>query len=292
MGVHPILPTLALACGAVALVAFLAWRRLRALRASRRAQHELLYGLCWGETTTNNYGFAPTALQSPERFQLQMYAELGSLLEAGAGGHPLRLLEISCGRGGGLAHLTARLPRPVQAIGIDFSRAAIAFCSRHYRARHDLRFLVADALALPFQDAHFDVVVNVEASNHFGEGDALFHEVQRVLRPGGAFLYADSRIAHKLARIGGALKAAGLHGELRDITDHVQRACEEDTPRRLRLVRAALPWPHRLLLARRAASYTGVVGSRMYEKFRTRRRVYFMGCARKQAETAAERLRA
>jgi SAM-dependent methyltransferase len=275
----------ALAIAGVLALAGLGVRRARALRGSRRAQHELLYGLAWGDTTTNNYGFAPSELKSPERFQLQLYAELGKLLEADSG-RPLRLLEISCGRGGGLAHLTSRLSNPMAAVGIDFSRAAIAFCRRHYRARENLRFLVADALALPFADASFDVVVNVEASNHFGEGNALFQQVQRVLRPGGAFLYADSRIAKKVERIAEALKAAGLHGELRDITDHVRRACEEDTPRRLRLVRAALPWPYRLLLARRAASYTGVVGSRMYEKFRTRRRIYFMGRAVKQTESA------
>lgn len=274
--------------GVLALVALVAWRRFDAVRGSRRVQHDLLYGLGWGETTTNNYGFAPTAIASPERFQLQMYEELRKLLEAGAlARRPCRLLEISCGRGGGLAYLTKHLSAPARAVGLDFSRAAIGFCTRHYRERADLRFVAGDALALPFEDASFDVVVNVEASNHFREGDALFQEVQRVLRPGGAFLYADSRIAHKLPRIGGALKAAGLEGELRDITENVRRACEEDTPRRLRLVRAALPWFGRWLVARRAQSYAGVTGSRMYEKFRTRKRVYFMGCVVKQAGAQA-----
>jgi SAM-dependent methyltransferase len=291
MVVLSILTTLGVgvALGALVLAAFFAWRRVDALRRSRRAQHDLLYGLGWGDTTTNNYGFAPSSLPSDERFQLQMYEELRKLLEtSGRGTPPCRLLEISCGRGGGFAHLTARLPG-VHAVGLDFSRAAVAFCTRHYRGRRDLRFVAGDALALPFDDASFDVVVNVEASNHFGEGAPLFQEVQRVLRPGGAFLYADSRIAHKLPRIRSALKAAGLDGELRDITENVRRACEEDTPRRLRLVRSALPWHGRWLLARRAQSYAGIKGSRMYEKFRTRKRVYFMGCAVKQDVAAPAR---
>jgi ubiquinone/menaquinone biosynthesis C-methylase UbiE len=279
---------LGVALAVLALGVFLAWRRLEAVRASRRAQHDLLYGLGWGDTTTNNYGFAPSAIASPERFQLQMYDELRKLLEASPlAGRPVRLLEISCGRGGGLSHLTAQLSGPVRAVGLDFSRAAISFCARHYRKRKDLRFAMGDALHLPFDDDSFDAVVNVEASNHFGEGGALFEQVQRVLRPGGVFLYADSRIAHKLPRIQGALKAAGLEGELRDITENVRRACEEDTPRRLRLVRAALPWAGRMLLARRAQSYAGVTGSRMYEKFRTRKRVYFMGCAVKRTDAAS-----
>jgi ubiquinone/menaquinone biosynthesis C-methylase UbiE len=285
MVVLAISTVLGVALAALALGVFLAWRRLGAVRASRRAQHDLLYGLGWGSTTTNNYGFAPSAIASPERFQLQMYDELRKLLEASPlAGRPCRLLEISCGRGGGLAHLTEHVSGPVRAVGLDFSRAAIGFCARHYRERRDLRFVAGDALALPFGDESFDVVVNVEASNHFGEGTELFEQVQRVLRPGGAFLYADSRIAHKLPRISGALKTAGLEGELRDITENVRRACEEDTPRRERLVREALPWIGRLLLARRAQSYAGVTGSRMYEKFRTRKRVYFMGCVVKQAD--------
>ena len=288
MMVLSISTTFGVALVAFMLAAFFAWRRFDSVRRSRRAQHDLLYGLGWGETTTNNYGFAPSSFACAERFQLQMYEELRKLLEAHAGkGRPLRLLEISCGRGGGLAHLTSHLSGPVRAVGLDFSRAAIGFCARHYRERKELRFVAGDALALPFEDDSFDAVVNVEASNHFGEGAALFVEVQRVLRPGGAFLYADSRIAHKLPRIGGALQAAGLEGELRDITDHVRQACEQDTPRRLRLVRAALPWFGRWLLARRAQSYAGVTGSRMYEKFRTRKRVYFMGCVVKQAEAQA-----
>jgi SAM-dependent methyltransferase len=281
--VDPVLLAISIASAALSLVAFLLWRRIDAVQRSRRAQHDLLYGLGWGETTTNNYGFAPSPLRSPERFQLQMYAELRRLLEARApSGQIVRVLEISCGRGGGLAHLCATLPAPVQAVGIDFSRVAIAFCSAHYAERKDLRFAVGDALALPFADGSFDLVVNVEASNHFRHGEALFQEVTRVLRGGGAFLYADSRIAHKLFHIRKALERAGLEGELLDVTQHVQLACEQDTPRRLQLVNEALPWPARLLLGRRARSYAGVTGGRMYEKFRTRRRIYFMTCALKR----------
>jgi SAM-dependent methyltransferase len=266
--------------GVLAAGSAYAWRSTAALRRSRRKQYDLLYGLAWRETTTNNYGFAPSSLTSPERFQLQMYDELRQLLEKSGWTGSGHVLEISCGRGGGLAYLASRYPA-VRAIGLDFSRVAIAFCGQHYAARDRLRFAAGDALALPFADGAFDVVIDVEASNRFGEAAALFREVARVLRPGGAFLYADSRISRKVPKISNSLERAGLHGELRDITENVRRSCEEDTPRRLQLLHDGLPWPLGALLATRLKSYAGVTGSRMYEKFRTHKREYFMGCLRK-----------
>ena len=262
-------------------------QRLRtALGGPRRKQYDLVYGLDWGETTTNNYGFAPTPLTGPERFQLQMYDSLCELLEkrgwAGCG----RILEISCGRAGGLARLASRL-RATVTVGLDFSRVSSAFCQRHYAANPGLRFVVGDAVALPFADASFDVVVDVEATNRFGDGAPLFREVARVLRNGGVFLYADSRMMKKIPRVEAALAASGLRGELHDITEHVRRACEEDTPRRLRLLRAAVPWRYRVLLGRQIRSYLGVTGSHMYEKFRTHRREYFMACLSKDGAAGA-----
>ena len=265
--------------GTTALVGagFSAWRHIAALRRSRRKQYDLLYRLAWGETTTNNYGFAPSPLVSPERFQLQMYDELWQLLEKSGWAGSGRVLEISCGRGGGLSHLVSRHPATI-AIGLDFSRVAVASCASRYAAVDQLRFVAGDARALPFADNCFDVVIDVEASNWSGEGGVLFREVARVLRPGGAFLYADSRITRKVPKIASALETAGLRGELYDITDNVRRSCDEDTPRRLRLLRAAIPWPFRPLFASGMKSYAGVTGSHMHEKFRTHRREYFMGC--------------
>jgi SAM-dependent methyltransferase len=256
-------------------------RRLRtALGGSRRRQYDLVYGLDWSDTTTNNYGFAPSRFASPERFQLQMYESLCELLEKNGWNGGGRLLEISCGRGGGLAHVARRLPG-IECIGLDFSRVACAFCGRHYAAHRGLRFAVGDACALPFADDSFDLVVDVEASNRFRNGLPLFREVARVLRTGGAFLYADSRLARKVPAVAATLESVGLFGELHDITEHVRRSCEEDSERRLRLLRSAVPWPYRVLFASRMKSYAGIPGSRMYEKFRTHRRSYFMGCLRR-----------
>ncbi|HVN37209.1 MAG TPA: class I SAM-dependent methyltransferase [Myxococcota bacterium] len=215
-------------------------RLLTAFGGSRRLQFDLAYGLDWGDTTTNNYGFAPSPLASPERFQLQMYDSLCELLEKSGWNGAERVLEISCGCGGGLAHVAERL-HARRCIGLDFSRVACAFCGGHYAALPGLRFAVGDACALPFASDSFDIVIDVEASNRFRSGLPLFREVARVLRAGGAFLYADSRLAHKVPGVAATLESVGLCGELLDITEHVRCSCEEDSARRLRLLQAAVP---------------------------------------------------
>ena len=95
--------------------------------ASKSGRYELLYELPWAEVTTNNYGFAPAPGDHPERFQLQMYAELHKRLRAAEGVKTARLLEISCGRGGGLRQLVDLWSHDLFAVGLDLSGHAIRF---------------------------------------------------------------------------------------------------------------------------------------------------------------------
>ena len=103
--------------GALAAGMLLIWIITHGVRRERL--YDLLYSLRWGDTTTDNYGFAPAETGDPECFQLQLYAELLKLLgrpRPGAGVE--RVLEISCGRGGGLRHVALRLPGASQMIGL------------------------------------------------------------------------------------------------------------------------------------------------------------------------------
>jgi SAM-dependent methyltransferase len=163
--------------------------------ASKSERYELLYALPWAEVTTNNYGFAPAPGDHPERFQLQMYAELHKRLRAAGATTGPRLLEISCGRGGGLRHLVDLSDDNLFAVGLDLSSHAIRFCQAQHGRPGRLAFVRGDALRLPFAAGSFDVVVNVEASHAYGDDAALLAEVSRVLSPGGLFAYADSRLA-------------------------------------------------------------------------------------------------
>jgi SAM-dependent methyltransferase len=249
-------------------------------RGSRRERlYDLLYSLRWGEATTNNYGFAPAETHDPERFQLQLYAELLKLLGAGpAGAAAERVLEISCGRGGGLRQVALRLPAAKQVIGLDVARHAIKFCRAHYARLPNVAFMRGDALQLPFAEGAFDLVINVEASHAYGDEAAFFAEVRRVLRTGGRLLYADYRTRRKVPRLERRLRAAGLSGRLRDITPNVVRACELDSERRRALIRSGLPWWCRRLGVGRLEQYAGIPGTAAYERLRNRDRMYFIAC--------------
>lgn len=260
-----------LAAGALAL-----WIAFRGI--GREGLYDLLYALRWGEATTNNYGFAPAETGHPECFQLQLYDELLKLLDGSAGAGVERVLEISCGRGGGLRHVALRLPDAKLVVGLDSSARAIRFCRAHYAASPQMAFVRGRALQLPFGDGAFDLVINLEASHAYGDEAAFLDEVRRVLRTGGRLLYGDHRRSRKVPRLERRLLAAGLAGPLRDVTANVVRACELDSTRRLALIRSGLPWWCRPFAVRQLEQYAGIPGTAAFERLRSRDRTYFIGC--------------
>ena len=285
----PIALSAAGAAGAAALVALgggAVFRRyLRGARddhGKRPALWNRFYAMDWGDTTTNNYGFAPAEGDHPQRFQHQMYRELlRRLKDKRALTSGLKLLEVSCGRGGGLNAFLSAAPGVFDATGLDVAASAIAFNRATYGESETLRFVEGSALELPFPDASFDVVLNVEASNDYGDRPRFFAEVARVLRPDGLFVYTDSfRTAHA-AEMKEQLAAAGFAAEFDDVTDNVAEACRLDSPRRRDLIRRQAPLAARLALKRQLANYAGIEGSNKYRQFAERRRAYLMTAATK-----------
>src|SRR4051795_12866724 len=129
------------------------------------------YSICYwwirrlGLVTAFNYGYAPqsktTAPEEPnaEPYQMEMYHQ--AALQVGEGGlRGKRVLEISCGMGGGLNYLRRRWGIGY-AVAID--RSFIA--ANQARRRFGLNALTGDARRLPFADRSFDVVINIEASH-------------------------------------------------------------------------------------------------------------------------------
>jgi SAM-dependent methyltransferase len=252
----------------------------RELPSGRTAElYDLLYSLQWGDAVVNNYGFAPAETHGPERFQLQLYAELIKLLKASGGEFSAKhILEISCGRGGGFCHLVDLLPLQPHSIGLDFSINAIRYCTSRYAGRPNVAFVCGDALRLPFRDMSFDVVVNVEASHVYGDDAAFFPEVSRLLAHGGKFLYADYRGRNSVPMLERLARGAGFFGVFHDITANVVAACQLDAERRQALIRAAVPWYYRVLANERLKRYAAIPGTPNFERFRGGDRLYFMTC--------------
>ncbi|MDT5333802.1 MAG: hypothetical protein QOF31_5099 [Mycobacterium sp.] len=128
----------------------------------------------------------------PNRFYIQLYHRTATQADLNGA----RVLEVSCGHGGGASYLVRTL-RPASYTGLDWNPAGVAFC----RGRHNLPgldFVQGDAENLPFVDQSFDAVINVEASHCYPRFARFLAEVARVLRPGGHFLYADVRPRHHI----------------------------------------------------------------------------------------------
>jgi len=119
-----------------------------------------------------------------------------------------RVLEVSCGAGGGASYIMRNL-HPASYTGLDLNPANIDRC----RQRHPLpglTFVQGDAQNLPFPDASFDALINIEASHQYPDFSRFLAEAARVLRPGGHFLYADSRRPPAVAAWQAALAGAPL----------------------------------------------------------------------------------
>jgi SAM-dependent methyltransferase len=231
-----------------------------------------------GLGTAFNYGYSPrskaTTPDGPdaEPYQMEMYHQ--AALQVGEEGlRGRRVLEISCGMGGGLDYLKRR-GGIGYAVALDRSFIAASLA----RLRFGLSALTGDARRLPFADRSFDVVVNVEAS-HLYFGDDFVKELARVLAPGGSVLMTDFRYGtpaeceQALRDVFG--KADFDVVQFRDTTSNVVAACEADTVRRESLL-ATVPWPLRSLGRR----WIGTERSDDYLDLRAGRSMYFILAAR------------
>jgi ubiquinone/menaquinone biosynthesis C-methylase UbiE len=227
-----------------------------------------LYGLKWGVTRTNNYGYGPagaeaTAYAPEEKYQIQLYRELAAAL-GDANWHAKTVLEVGCGRGGGL-HFLFQLLHPGHTSGLDFSQNAISDCQLTFaKDKERLHFMQGDAMALPFDAAAFDIVFNAESSHIYSDQAKFLREVARVLRTDGHFVIADYRTAGEgIARFKAEAQAAGLTLQTeRSISKDVLAACKADTARREALVAQAPAFARNYLM-----EYVMADGTKEFQNF-------------------------
>jgi SAM-dependent methyltransferase len=141
-----------------------------------------------------------------------------------------------------------------------------------------LEFRVGDAEKLPFDDCSVDAVINVESSHCYPAFEKFVAEVQRVLRPGGHFLYADFRDRANIGAWRNSLQSSGL-SLLREteITGNVLLALDRDNERKLALINRIVPKPLRPSFN----AFAGIRGTSVYDGFRTGRLAYVSFALRK-----------
>lgn len=155
--------------------------RARILRDNDRRRAEALDGR-----------YAPS--NAAELFMTGGRRRLAAEMLAGLGVFPRegqKVLEIGCGEGGLLPDLLGWRLAAGDLYGVDLDEARLGVARRRLPGCF---FTQADASALPFGDAAFDLVIASTVFSSILEKSlqqAVAAEIARVLRPGGAYLHYD-----------------------------------------------------------------------------------------------------
>jgi ubiquinone/menaquinone biosynthesis C-methylase UbiE len=218
-----------------------------------RGEEVLFLNYAYEEDPPMNIPLAPA--DEPNRACIQLYHHVATQVDL----RGKRVLEVSCGHGGGAVYLTRTL-QPQTYTALDLNPTAVRFCQERHQVE-GLNFIQGDAEHLPFAAETFDAVINVEASHCYPNFPRFLAEVSRVLRPSGCFLHADFRFADRLAEWQDSLAASPLKIiHQRSINAEVLRGMERNSPRSLDLIARHLPrFLHSL-----GRDFAGTKGSRIY----------------------------
>ncbi|OIP99952.1 MAG: malonyl-[acyl-carrier protein] O-methyltransferase BioC [Zetaproteobacteria bacterium CG2_30_46_52] len=106
---------------------------------------------------------------------------------------PKAILDIGCGTGF-FTRLLAEKYKKSNIYAVDLSEPMV----KHTKAHHERRWpwqgkhhhAACDAIALPFQDASFDLVTSNLAMQWVPDVERMMKEMRRVLKPGGLILFS------------------------------------------------------------------------------------------------------
>jgi ubiquinone/menaquinone biosynthesis C-methylase UbiE len=134
-----------------------------------------------------------------------------------------KILEIGCGRGGGISSI-AKYLNTKDLYACDQNKMNIDYCKNNQQ--DFISFKQSRAQSLDYEDKSFDIVLSVESSHCYDNSELFFNEVDRVLKNDGVFLYVDcGLVIHEF------YKYFHLFDKVirQDITKNVKDACKEDS---------------------------------------------------------------
>jgi SAM-dependent methyltransferase len=236
---------------------------------TRRLDSEAVTFLNFGYDEDPPMDLPLEASDEPNRFNIQLYHRVATQVDL----EGKKVLEVSCGHGGGASYLMRTL-HPASYTGLDFNPDGVAYCQKTHNLA-GLDFVEGNAEDLPFPAESFDAVINVEASHAYPQLSRFLAEVARVLRPGGHFLYTDFRGDSEFPGWDAALAEMPLRQvSARVINDCVIRSLDKNSQRSLDLVGGRLPAFVRPFGRR----FAGVPGTGIYRRFENGTAEYRMYC--------------
>ncbi|VAW70925.1 hypothetical protein MNBD_GAMMA09-3919 [hydrothermal vent metagenome] len=102
------------------------------------------------------------------------------------------VLDVGCGIGGTVRHIAEH--KACQVTGIDLTPEYISAAKELSELTgfdHRVKFQVASALDLPFQDMNFDAAISLHVAMNIHDRVSLYTEIARVLKSGATFCLFD-----------------------------------------------------------------------------------------------------
>ena len=106
-----------------------------------------------------------------------------------AGLSPGAVLETAAGSGAVVRALAPKLRPDARYVVTDLNQPMLDYAASRQPADNRISWRQADALALPFEDASFDVICCQFGVMFFPDRHSGFREARRVLKPGGSFVF-------------------------------------------------------------------------------------------------------
>ena len=143
-----------------------------------------------GETARYTHGHSAAVLSAhSRRGAADSAAYLLAHLRAG-----MDLLDVGCGPASITADLAERVA-PGRVVGLDAAAGALEAARATLRERglsEQVEVTCGDVMALPFEDASFDVVHAHQVLQHLADPVGALAEMRRVTRPGGIVAVRDA----------------------------------------------------------------------------------------------------
>ena len=103
---------------------------------------------------------------------------------------PKTVLEIAAGSGVVTRALAPKLSPDARYIATDLNQPMLDYAATRQKQDERITWRQADAQALPFEDAAFDLVCCQFGAMFFPDRPSAYREARRVLKPGGCFLFS------------------------------------------------------------------------------------------------------
>jgi ubiquinone/menaquinone biosynthesis C-methylase UbiE len=141
---------------------------------------------------TTDKVFAGSIPELYERFLVPLIFEpyARDLAKRVAARAPRDVLETAAGTGVLTRAMAALLPATARIVATDLNQPMLDEAAKRQAGDRRIEWRQVDALALPFADASFDVVVCQFGSMFFPDKIAAYRQARRVLRPGGHFVFS------------------------------------------------------------------------------------------------------